>query len=208
MRRLPVYILIDTSGSMKGEPIESVEQAVNKLIDLLRNDPWALECVALSILTFDKDAKCLIPLTTIENIKVPNLDCSNIQEANLKAAIALLHTQITTETKRSTPQKKGDWLPCLFLFTDGEGLYGDQNLEELIASLNKLKFTIKVVLSSHETSDLLKEKLKTLTNYIFTITGVSLERFIWPEPDFLGLESNNLPDIELPPPPENVNIIL
>ena len=29
MRRLPVYILLDTSGSMKGEPIHSVNVGLN-----------------------------------------------------------------------------------------------------------------------------------------------------------------------------------
>ena len=31
-RRLPVYILIDTSGSMKGEPIESVKVGLSDMI--------------------------------------------------------------------------------------------------------------------------------------------------------------------------------
>ena len=31
-RRLPVYLLIDTSGSMKGEPIESVKVGLDAMI--------------------------------------------------------------------------------------------------------------------------------------------------------------------------------
>ena len=41
-RRLPVYILIDTSGSMKGEPIESVKVGMSDIIASLRMDPYAL----------------------------------------------------------------------------------------------------------------------------------------------------------------------
>ena len=42
MRRLPVYLLIDTSGSMKGEPIESVKVGIESMIATLRQDPYAL----------------------------------------------------------------------------------------------------------------------------------------------------------------------
>lgn len=31
MRRLPVYLLLDTSGSMYGEPIEAVKMAFKRL---------------------------------------------------------------------------------------------------------------------------------------------------------------------------------
>ncbi|MBD5607396.1 MAG: tellurium resistance protein TerY, partial [Desulfovibrio sp.] len=38
MRRLPVYILLDTSGSMKGEPIESVKAGLAYLLTPFRTD--------------------------------------------------------------------------------------------------------------------------------------------------------------------------
>ena len=43
LRRLPVYLLLDTSGSMFGEPIEAVHQGVRALLDDLKSDPYALE---------------------------------------------------------------------------------------------------------------------------------------------------------------------
>lgn len=43
MRRLPVYLLLDTSGSMYGEPIEAVKNGVQVLVSTLRQDPYALE---------------------------------------------------------------------------------------------------------------------------------------------------------------------
>ena len=52
-RRLPVYLLLDTSGSMRGEPIESVNIGLRAMIASLRQNPHALESVYLSIVTFD-----------------------------------------------------------------------------------------------------------------------------------------------------------
>ena len=60
-RRLPVYILIDTSGSMKGEPIESVKVGLSDMIASLRLDPYALETACISIITYDKDVKQILP---------------------------------------------------------------------------------------------------------------------------------------------------
>ena len=53
MRRLPVYLLLDCSGSMYGEPIEAVKNGVQVLVSTLRQDPYALETAYLSIITFD-----------------------------------------------------------------------------------------------------------------------------------------------------------
>ena len=39
-RRLPVYLLIDTSGSMHGEPIEAVRSGIRLLQDTLNSDPY------------------------------------------------------------------------------------------------------------------------------------------------------------------------
>ena len=36
MRRLPVYILLDTSGSMKGEPIHSVNVGLQSMLSALK----------------------------------------------------------------------------------------------------------------------------------------------------------------------------
>ena len=44
-RRLPVFLLLDTSGSMRGEPIQAVNNGLQVLISALRQDPYALESV-------------------------------------------------------------------------------------------------------------------------------------------------------------------
>ncbi|MCF1958341.1 tellurium resistance protein TerY, partial [Escherichia coli] len=49
MRRLPVYLLLDTSTSMYGEPIAAVKNGVEMLLSTLRQDPYALETAYISI---------------------------------------------------------------------------------------------------------------------------------------------------------------
>ena len=50
-RCLPVYLLIDTSGSMMGEPITAVTNGIGMLAGALRSDPQAMETAKLSVLS-------------------------------------------------------------------------------------------------------------------------------------------------------------
>ena len=52
VRRLPVYLVLDCSGSMTGEPIEACRQGLKALLADLRSDPQALETAYLSVITF------------------------------------------------------------------------------------------------------------------------------------------------------------
>ena len=66
VRRLPVYILLDTSGSMRGEPIHSVNVGLQAMLSALRQDPYALESVHLSIIPFDVEAREYLPLPPLD----------------------------------------------------------------------------------------------------------------------------------------------
>ena len=72
IRRLPVYLLLDCSGSMMGEPIEAVRQGVKALLSELKGDPQALETAYLSVITFDSSARQVIPLTELMQFQEPS----------------------------------------------------------------------------------------------------------------------------------------
>ena len=43
MRRQPVYLLLDTSGSMRGGPIDAMKAGLASLLATLRRDPYAVQ---------------------------------------------------------------------------------------------------------------------------------------------------------------------
>ena len=90
IRRLPVYLLLDTSGSMRGEPIQQLKVGVQALVSTLRQDPHALESVHLSILTFDVKARVLCPLVSLEQFQMPLIECPQSGPTMTGAALELL----------------------------------------------------------------------------------------------------------------------
>lgn len=118
MRRLPVYLLLDCSGSMAGEPIAAMEMGLRQLLNDLKNDPQALETVWLSVIAFSSTAEQVAPLSDLTDFDPPDLEASGA--THLGEAVTLLAECIEDEVRHTTPDQKGDWRPFVFIFTDGE----------------------------------------------------------------------------------------
>mgnify|MGYP002623736428 CR=1 len=117
MRRLPVYLVLDTSGSMSGEPIEQVKNGVQMLVSALRQDPQALETAYLSVITFDSCAKEVVPLTDLPSFQAPDISANGLTA--MGEALALVADCAKRDVVKASATKKADWRPMVFLMTDG-----------------------------------------------------------------------------------------
>lgn len=117
MRRLPVFFLIDVSESMVGEPIAHVEEGLRTMIQSLKQDPYSLETIWLSVIAFAGKAKTLVPLTDLISYYPPQLPIG--AGTSLGAGLQHLMLEIDRNVLKTTAEVKGDWKPIVFLFTDG-----------------------------------------------------------------------------------------
>lgn len=211
MRRLPVYLLIDTSGSMTGEPIESVKVGLEAMLSSLRGDPFALESASISIITYDREVKVLLPLTPIEDIQLPEITCPESGPTNTGAALKTLCKQIDSEVHLSTPTQKGDWMPLLFLMTDGKPS-DIMEYNEAIPEVKKRKFATIVACAAGSKAK--TEPLLQLTDQVYTLDTMdssSFSQFFKWVSSSIGVGNRSIgatSDLILPPPPEEVNNVL
>ena len=117
-RRLPVYLMLDCSGSMTGDPIAAIQVGMSVLVQELRDDPYALETVWLSVITFASTADQAVPLTDLNEVDVPPLEAGG--STALGEALELLEERVAAEVRRTGGGQKADWKPMVFVFTDGE----------------------------------------------------------------------------------------
>ena len=120
MRRLPIYILAQTSKSMLGEPIESVNNAIQTLYTALRRDLDVCELAWISMTTYASEATQIITLTEVSNLVPPVLTASS--QANLDKALQKIAECANREIVNRT-----DYHPVLFMFTNGVCFGGIEN---------------------------------------------------------------------------------
>ncbi|MDF5720395.1 MAG: VWA domain-containing protein [Rhizonema sp. PD37] len=117
-RRVPLNLclILDRSGSMNGQPLETVKRAANNIVDRLNPDD------RLSVVVFDHHAKVLISNQLVEKperikqqINRINADGGTSIDEGLRLGIEEL------------AKGKKETISQAFLLTDGENEHGDNN---------------------------------------------------------------------------------
>lgn len=117
VRRLPVYLLLDCSGSMAGDPIIAVNEGLGMIYRLLMGDPQALETVHLSIICFSSHVD-QYRLIAIDQFVPPSLSATG--STAMGEAFRVLTQSIEQDLILNTATQHGDFRPLVFLLTDGE----------------------------------------------------------------------------------------
>lgn len=211
MRRLPIYLVFDTSGSMSGEAIAAVNTGLQTLLSALRQDPYALETAYLSLITFDSSARVVTPLTEVAVFQPTQLKASGLTE--LGAALGLLAERIEADVAKNTPTQKGDWRPLVFLMTDGEPT------DDWRAGLARLKevstgIVVACAAGPKANTDVLNQITEAVVRLDTADSSTFNAFFKWVSAasiqtsqrvDLTKQDVNKLD--ELPPPPPEVNVV-
>jgi uncharacterized protein YegL len=211
VRRLPVYILADCSGSMTGDPIESVKVGIRALHSNLMGDPSAIETAYLSVITFDSSARQLAPLTEVTLFNPPELQAGGTTA--MGAALKTLMDCISIEVRTTTADQKGDWKPLIFLLTDGAPT---DNWQQYADELKRKKQVNIIAVACGGAGD--TSVLKSVSNTVLVMKDMSTEAFSqffkWVSASIAQTSAKigASPDaaaggVVLPPPPPEIVIV-
>lgn len=196
---------------MRGEPIEAIKVGLETMVASLRQDPFALESVYLSVITFDRSPQVLVPLTELENLQIPEIQQPQSGGTHLGEALQLICTKVDQEVQLSTPDRKGDWMPLLFLMCDGRA--SDPMLfNEALPQLKNKHFGNIVACSvgAKTNHGNLQQITHTIFNLETTDSGTFRQFFKWVSASVsVGNRSVGATDeIPLPPPPPEVHSVI
>jgi len=196
---------------MRGEPIHSVNVGLQAMLSALRQDPYALESVHLSIITFDIEAREYLPLTPLDEVKLGEVVVPDSGATFLGAALELLVQRVDRDVRKSTGDRKGDWRPLLFVMTDGSP--SDLHAyREAISEIKKRNFG--AVLACAAGPKAKQEVLRELTDRVVTLDTMDSAAFNgffkWVSASVaVGSSSAGVSgQISLPPPPPEVQLVL
>lgn len=212
MRRLPVYILLDTSGSMRGEPIHSVNVGLESMLSALRQDSYAVESVHLSIITFDIEAREYLPLTPLNQVRLTDVTVPNAGATFMGAALELLIERVDAEVRQGNPNdEENDWRPLLFMMTDGSpsDVYAYQ---QAIPQVQQRNFASIVACAAGPKAK--QEHLLQLTDRVVVLDSMDAASFAgffkWVSASVVAGQNkaDSAGSASLPPPPPEIQLVL
>ncbi|MDR2918644.1 MAG: VWA domain-containing protein [Tannerella sp.] len=210
MRRLPVYILIQTSGAMRGEPIEAIKVGLETLVASLRQDPFALESVHLSVITFNRIPEQILPLTELESLQIPTIPQPEASGTHLGEALEFMCKKVDSEVMLSTPERKGDWMPLLFIMCNGK-VSDTQLFLQTIPIIKQKHFgSIVACLVGNPITENVKQFTDNIVNMDTADSSTIKQFFKWVSASVsVGNRSVGATDeIILPPPPPEVHPVI
>ena len=115
--RCPCILLLDTSGSMAGEPIAELNRGLLAFRDYLLEDSLAARRVEIAVIAFDSRVRIVQDFVTPDRFQPPTLEAQGLTHT-----ATAIHTALDTLHARKAQYRANGvdyYRPWIFLITDG-----------------------------------------------------------------------------------------
>jgi len=201
-------LLIGTSGSMTGQPIESINKALHRFIAKIQMDDKAKTQIDIAVVEFNNDARVVHGFTPVEQTMEPiTLRAAGMHAmgAGIDMAIDLVKERSKLYNTMGTPMHR----PWIFLITDGAST---DNIDLAAARINEeetkdadgnLKFFALGV------GDYDKAATLKLTNRVMELVDTDFEGiFNWISESLIAISASPVNDEgKLGTLPENARVV-
>ncbi|MBI3768314.1 MAG: VWA domain-containing protein [Deltaproteobacteria bacterium] len=116
--RCPCVLLLDTSGSMQGAPIQALNDGLRAFKSSMAEDPLASKRVEIAVISFDTDVKVVHDFVTVDQFEPSVLTAQGLTHMGSAITIAL----DTIQARKQQYRVNGItyYRPWIFMITDGE----------------------------------------------------------------------------------------
>jgi uncharacterized protein YegL len=144
--RCPCVLLLDTSGSMGGTPIASLNEGLKTFATSLMGDPLAAKRVEVAVVTFDSTVRVVQEFITADQFQPPTLSA----DGGTDMASGIMKALDIIEARKTQYKSNGIayYRPWVFMITDGAPNAGYEAAAQRIKSDEQKKrvafFTVGV----------------------------------------------------------------
>lgn len=125
---LACVLLLDTSGSMFGSAIESLNEGIRRFKEQVLSDPVASRRVDMAIVTFNDEVEIVSNFVSVRNMPTPELQAFGRTEmaGGIQTAIDLVKQRTLMYAQMGTPCHK----PWIFMITDGKATSSNREMTQ------------------------------------------------------------------------------
>lgn len=203
-KHIACVLLVDTSGSMLGAPIEELNRGLEEFAAALQEDDKAYGCADVCVISFNSTVTTVVPFCPAADYYPSRLSAGGLTAMN-EAIITGLDT---IEMRKQEYKSVGVdyWRPWIFLLTDGaptdNALSGDahQRLQEALRN-NKVNFFPMGI----GDADIQNLKSYTLNNGSGIVLQANKnnfkEAFVWLSKSMVVASNSSVGTNQITPPP-------
>jgi uncharacterized protein YegL len=121
---LPVYVAVDTSDSVTGPALDVLNVELGRLADAFRDDNRVSGTCRLAVLTFDAEARVVLPLTAAADLTGVPAQAATRPSTNYESVFKLLRRQIGRDLTGLRMAGLRPLRPLVVCVTDGRPTRG------------------------------------------------------------------------------------